>query len=61
MRTVAEIVENTNAIRHWIDVQIRDGRDDDWIVAMLPHAAAFICGDLGHAALLELLHEARRS
>lgn len=50
---------DTEAVAHWIDVQIADGRDEDWIAAMLPKAAVVICGNGAQAALDELLQQAR--
>jgi hypothetical protein len=41
---VARLVDQTRAVRWWIDKQIADGKTDEQIEAELPLAAAFITG-----------------
>jgi hypothetical protein len=41
---VLRLVEQTRAIRWWIDKQIADGKTDEQIEAELPLATAFITG-----------------
>lgn len=54
MTSVTEIVENTRAIRYWIDEQIAKGKTNAEIEAELPFAAAFITGRLTYGDLLTL-------
>jgi hypothetical protein len=56
MNAAQRAVENTRAIRWWIDRQIELGRDDDWIAAVLPFAVEFITGRLTESELLALTH-----
>lgn len=42
--TVLEVVQQTDAIRWWIDKQIEDGKSDEEIRALLPVALAVISG-----------------
>lgn len=48
---VVRILENTRAVRWWIDEQIRKGRSDDEIVREAPFAVAFITGQMSYAEL----------
>lgn len=54
MTTTREIVQTTEAIRWWLDEQIRKGRTDDEIRAELPYAVAFIKGRISESDLLAL-------
>ena len=56
---VEEIVENTRAIRWWIDTKIEEGLSDDQIVTLLPCAVAFITGKMSESELLALVAERR--
>ena len=51
---VQRIVNETKAIRWWLDEQIEKGRPDDEIYAELPYAVAFIKGHISEADLLSL-------
>lgn len=53
---VVRLVDQTRAIRWWIDKQIADGKTDERIEAELPLAIAFITGRLS----LDRIYEAAR-
>lgn len=44
---VARLVDQTHAIRWWIDKQIANGKTDEQIETELPIAVAFITGRIG--------------
>lgn len=50
--SVALVVEQTRAIRWWIDEQIKRGRTDEQIAHELPVAVAFITGKISLSDLL---------
>jgi hypothetical protein len=60
-RTVGQLVDETKAIRWWIDKQIADGKDDAWIEAVLPLAIQFITGRISGIELQAILDRARAS
>lgn len=57
MSNVLKIVEETKAIRWWIDDQIAKGRSNEEIEECLPAAVEFITGRLTFGQLLAATRE----
>jgi hypothetical protein len=57
-QTVTRIVGETRAIQSWIDGRMEAGWTNEQIEAVLPHAAAFITGEISEGDLLALAQRA---